>query len=68
MNELRLLEFQIQSCEHNFLIIIKDINDRLNNIEDKLNELEFKVKIWMTILWNGLEPDIVDIVIENIKN
>jgi hypothetical protein len=45
MNELRLLEFQIQSCEHNFLIIIKDINDRLNNIEDKLNELEFKVKI-----------------------
>jgi hypothetical protein len=36
MNEIELLKYQLQTQEKNFLVILSDINKRLNILEDKL--------------------------------
>lgn len=40
MDELKLLDCKIRHVEQMFTIIVKDLNDRLNRIEDKLREYE----------------------------
>ena len=35
MDEAKLLEYKIKSIEQNILVILKDINQRLNKLEDQ---------------------------------
>jgi hypothetical protein len=43
MDEIKLLNFKIDRLEKNFLNIIKDIDERLNKIEDR-HDLEDRLK------------------------
>lgn len=40
MNEYEMLNNKIANMEKNFLVILKDINDRLNEIENTIYEFE----------------------------
>ena len=42
MDDLKLLEMKIQLVEKSLLIILKDINNRINLIEYKIEELQSK--------------------------
>jgi nitrogen-specific signal transduction histidine kinase len=48
MDEIRLLESRIEHAERKLYAIIKDMNDRINRIEDKFNTLENKTTIEST--------------------
>ena len=37
MDDVKLLEYKIKSIEQNILVILKDINNRLNKLEDEVN-------------------------------
>ena len=46
MDEAKLLEYKIKSIEQNILIILKDINDRLNKLEDEVNANKISKQKW----------------------
>ena len=46
MDEAKLLEFKIKSVEQNILVILKDINNRLNKLEDEVNANKISKQKW----------------------
>ena len=46
MDEAKLLEYKIKSIEQNILVILKDINNRLNKLEDEVNANKISKKKW----------------------
>ena len=46
MDEIKLLEFKLKCVEQNILVILKDINNRLNKLEDEVNANKISKQKW----------------------